>query len=118
MYEIEVERRDVNIALLERDLRALGGRVHVQGFNSLHDQWLYALQHGDGTIVADERELVQLAEQVRAWQRPIAVSSETAFALCFRLEEPPAEAPANAPWTVRYLLDVLLGRVHPDHRRA
>jgi SNF2 family DNA or RNA helicase len=81
-----------------------GGRVHVQSFSSIHDQWLHALTHGDGTIHAPEADLVGLAENVRAWQRPIAVSSDTPFQLCFRLEEPPPEAPPEAPWNVRYLL--------------
>src|SRR5262249_12967359 len=34
-----------------------GGRIYVQNFASLHDQWVHALQHGDGAIVADERQL-------------------------------------------------------------
>jgi SNF2 family DNA or RNA helicase len=81
-----------------------GGRIHVPTFSSIHDQWVHALQSGDGTVHAPEAELQQLAEQVRAWQRPIAVSSDTAFHLCFRLEEPTEEAPPEAPWRVRYLL--------------
>src|SRR5262245_35227366 len=82
---------------------ARGGRVAVQNFNSIHDRWLFALKSVDTSIDADENELAQLAEQVRAWQRPIAVSSDTSFQLCFRLEEPPADAP-DTPWRVRYLL--------------
>ncbi len=81
-----------------------GGRIHVQSFSSIHDQWTHALTHGDGVIHAPEPELAQLAEQVRAWQRPLVVSSETAFQLCFRLEEPPEEAPPEVPWRVCYLL--------------
>jgi SNF2 family DNA or RNA helicase len=84
---------------------AKGGRIHVQKITSIHDRWLHALTHTtDGSIDADEADLVALAEQVRTWQRPIAVSSETAFGLCFRLEDPPPEASPNAPWRVRYLL--------------
>ena len=81
-----------------------GGRVHVPKFSSIHDQWVYALTNGDGTVHAPEPELQQLAEQVRSWQRPIALSSDTAFQLCFRLEEPPEEAPPETSWKVRYLL--------------
>jgi SNF2 family DNA or RNA helicase len=81
-----------------------GGRVYAPTFASIHDQWLHALTSGDGVLHAPEPDLVQLAEQVRAWQRPIAVSSETAFQLCFRLEEPPEQAPPTTPWRVRYLL--------------
>ncbi|MFO0876152.1 MAG: DEAD/DEAH box helicase [Gemmataceae bacterium] len=84
---------------------ARGGRVQVLNFTTVHDHWLHALSLSqDGIVHADEKELQTLTEQVRAWQRPISVSSETAFGLCFRLEEPPAEAPAGAPWRVRYLL--------------
>jgi SNF2 family DNA or RNA helicase len=81
-----------------------GGRVYSPTFASIHDQWLHALTSGDGVLHAPETELVGLAEQVRAWQRPIAVSSETAFQLCFRLDEPPEDAPPSTPWRVRYLL--------------
>lgn len=82
-----------------------GGRVHVPSFNTLHDQWLHALSLStDGILHAEESEIQTLVEQVRSWQRPIAVSSETAFGLCFHLEEPPPEAPPSAFWRVRYLL--------------
>jgi hypothetical protein len=81
-----------------------GGRVQVRNFDSIHDRWLFALTNADPTVHADEAELAQLAEQVRAWQRPIAVSSDTAFQLCFRLEEPGEDAPPDAAWLVRYLL--------------
>jgi SNF2 family DNA or RNA helicase len=84
---------------------ARGGRIHVPNFTTIHDQWMYALTLSpDGVVHADGAELATLAQQVRAWQRPIAVSTETAFGLCFRLEDPPPEAPANTPWKVRYLL--------------
>ncbi|MFO0845771.1 MAG: DEAD/DEAH box helicase [Gemmataceae bacterium] len=84
---------------------AKGGRVHVQNFTTLQDRWLFALNlSSDGVMHADPAELAALAEQVRAWQRPIAVSSETAFGLCFRLEEPRPDAAPNSPWLVRYLL--------------
>jgi hypothetical protein len=86
------------------DPAAKGGRVHVPKFTSIHDQWLYALTNGDGVVHAPEPELLQLAEQVRSWQRPIVVSSDSAFQLCFRLEEPPEEARPETPWRVRYLL--------------
>jgi superfamily II DNA or RNA helicase len=81
-----------------------GGRVYTPTFSSLHDQWMHALMNGDGVLHAPDPELAALAEQVRAWQRPISLSTETAFQLCFRLEEPPAEAPPETPWNVRYLL--------------
>lgn len=82
-----------------------GGRIHVPSFTTIHDQWLYALNLSqDGVVHGEEAELTTLAEQVRAWQRPIVVGSETAFGLCFRLEEPPPDASEKSPWRVRYLL--------------
>jgi SNF2 family DNA or RNA helicase len=83
-------------------------------FDSLHDQWLHALRAADGTLHGDGAELTRLADQVREWRRPIAVSTAAPFRLCFRLEEPPGErdvdpegrqpATPTRPWYVRYLL--------------
>jgi SNF2 family DNA or RNA helicase len=86
------------------DTPGRGGRVQVRNFSSIHDQWLFALANFDSLMHADESEFLQLAEQVRSWQRPIAVSSDAPFGLCFRLEEPNAEAPPNTPWHLSYLL--------------
>ncbi|HKI31240.1 MAG TPA: DEAD/DEAH box helicase [Gemmataceae bacterium] len=86
------------------------GRKTASAFASLHDQWLHALRGPDGTLVGSATDLGQLAEQVRSWQRPIAVTAGAPFRLCFRLEEPPAEGDGPAPpqedgeWQVRYLL--------------
>jgi SNF2 family DNA or RNA helicase len=85
-------------------------------FESLHDQWLYALRAPSGDIQGDEAEFEQLARQAREWRRPIAVSEAAPLRLCFRLEEPrDAEQLENererdvAPdsWYVRYLLQPL-----------
>ena len=82
-----------------------GGRVHVQRFDSAHDQWLHALNSTpDGTLNLENGELATLVEQVRSWQRPVTVSTQTAFGLCFRLEEPGPDDPPATPWKVRYLL--------------
>ncbi len=70
-------------------------------FDSLHDQWLYALRSPEGDLHAGAGELTRFAEQVRRWQRPVAVAAAAPFRLCFRLEEPEADDEA---WTVRYLL--------------
>src|SRR5262249_44687217 len=80
------------------------GRVQIKDFASIHDHWLFALNEVDPVLHAPEADLNQLAEQVRAWQRPIAVRTDTPFQLCFPLEEPPPEAPAAVPWRARYLL--------------
>jgi hypothetical protein len=80
-------------------------------FDSLHDQWLHALRAPEGELHGTARELAGLGEQVRAWQRPLAVAAAAPFRLCFRLEEPPANGedgaasvPADGTWNVRYLL--------------
>ena len=86
-------------------------------FASLHDQWLSALQTpGRGEMTGSEAELAALAEQVIEWRRPQDVSTAAPFRLCFRLEEPEADAeaepsrrrakPANS-WHVRYLLQAV-----------
>src|SRR5262249_14362280 len=96
-----------------------GGRVQVRNLDSVHDAWLFALNNADPVVQADEAELNALVEQVRSWQRPISVSSETPFQLCFRLEEPPSpggrgqesgvrsqgsEVREERGWRVTYLL--------------
>jgi SNF2 family DNA or RNA helicase len=77
------------------------------GFDSLHEQWLNALQTPDGLLAASPGELAQLRDQIHKWRRPIAVTAATPFRLCFRLEEP-EEAEAATPgaerWFVRYFL--------------
>ncbi len=77
------------------------------GFDSLHDQWLHALQTPDGLLAGDQGELAQLLEQIQKWRRPISVTAAAPFRLCFRLEEPEEEvpsAPGQEQWFVRYLL--------------
>jgi hypothetical protein len=82
-----------------------GGRVQVQRLDSAHDQWLFALNNSaDGALNLENGELSTLVEQVRSWQRPVTVSTQTAFGLCFRLEEPGPDDPPATPWKVRYLL--------------
>jgi superfamily II DNA or RNA helicase len=86
-------------------------------FASIHDQWLHALTTANGTLTGSPAELSQLAEQVRAWQRPVAGSLGAPFRLCFRLEEPAADGEGDGrgkgnsvvtvprgAWQVRYLL--------------
>jgi superfamily II DNA or RNA helicase len=87
------------------------GRQTDSNFTSLHDRWLRALRAPDGTLTGTASELSQLAEQVRTWQRPIAVTAGAPFRLCFRLEEPTIEGDnghalpqAEGDWQVRYLL--------------
>src|SRR5262245_23029973 len=77
-------------------------------FESAHDEWLHALRTPDANL--REKDAGKLAEQVEAWQQPLAVLSAAPFRLCFRLEEPAgdgaSEKGTHTPqaWTVRYLL--------------
>jgi SNF2 family DNA or RNA helicase len=96
----------VRLALAEPDRSTGRVQVPVESFPSLHDQWVHALRSSDGLITGPERELAALAEQVRAWQRPITVTASTSFQLCFRLEEPSeavasgSEEEASGEWRV------------------
>ena len=70
-----------------------------------HEAWLRALAQPDGVIDGAPADLARLAAAVREWRRPVAISSDAPFRLCFRLEEPGEEARRNGhPWSVRYLL--------------
>jgi superfamily II DNA or RNA helicase len=94
-------------------LPARRGRKAAPAFDSIHDAWLHALRSEDGLLAGTDAERQGLAEQVRTWQRPLAVATEAPFRLCFRLEEPPepeaTEAPVApaGPWHLRYLLQAV-----------
>jgi SNF2 family DNA or RNA helicase len=86
-------------------------------FDSLHDQWLFALRAPEGRMQGEARELADFSAQVQEWRRPLFLSLAAPFRLCFRLEEPLMEvldermqgvsdpiAASDASWYVRYLL--------------
>lgn len=86
-------------------------------FDSIHDQWVYALSSPDGLMEESESELARFALQVMDWRSPVTVSAASPFKLCFRLDEPPSEEeetprargglspePAGGAWSVRYFL--------------
>jgi hypothetical protein len=80
-------------------------------FDSLHDQWLHALQSPDGLMADAPADLDRFVNQIQQWRRPVALTAAAPFRLCFRLEEPeetaasPSEAPPEGEsWFVRYLL--------------
>lgn len=91
-------------------------RAKRSAFASAHDAWLHALHASDGAVVGDETDLAQLAEQVRAWRRPIEISAASPLRLCFRLEDPKTTEGSDEEadeetdnesadsWYVRYLL--------------
>jgi SNF2 family DNA or RNA helicase len=98
-------------------------RTSAPLFDSLHDQWQHALRSEDGRMPGDAYERATFVKQVQEWQRPLALTTDAPFRLCFRLEEPveleepdedreeERESPArrndsatDSPWFVRYLL--------------
>ncbi len=102
----------VRTTWLGNRLSAFRMRKHRPGsFASVHDQWLDALRSWDATMDGDAAELAHLAEQIKAWRRPISISTETPFRLSFRLEEPDLVEASDrsiptdpGAWYVRYLL--------------
>ena len=86
------------------------GARRKRSFDSVHDQWVHALRSPDGRMDADAAELDRLADQIRDWRRPISVSAASGLRLCFRLEEPDADAEsprAADKWVVRYLVQAM-----------
>ena len=61
-------------------------------FDNAHEAWIHALTSADRVVRGGMPELAQLAAQVQEWRRPIAVSANSPFRLCFRLEEPAGAA--------------------------
>jgi SNF2 family DNA or RNA helicase len=88
-------------AAVDALVRSSGRARRATDFDSLHDQWLYALMSDDGVMQASPAEAQALASQIRQWQRPIQAAVRAPYRLCFRLEEPKGDAD---PWIVRYLL--------------
>jgi len=103
---------DVLGLLVDQMVRSAAGVVATAAaVESAHEAWLRGLATADGTVAADSGALGSLATAVREWRRPIAVTSDAPFRLCFRLEEPTATGTGRKPWSVRYLLQ---GRRDPS----
>ncbi|MCX7037856.1 MAG: SNF2 helicase-associated domain-containing protein, partial [Spirochaetes bacterium] len=77
-----------------------------KGFDSLHDQWLHALNAADPALEAEPADLERLSAQIEAWRKPLTLSVRSAYRLVFRLEEPPEGGASETPerWYVRYLV--------------
>src|SRR6185437_10632262 len=71
--------------------------------DGVHDRWLNALHSRDGRLAGEFGELQALEQQIREWQRPLSISSNAPYRLCFRLEEPEANNGADS-WHVQYLM--------------
>lgn len=95
-----------------REERSIPRRRQGAAFESVHDAWLSALKSPDNRIPSDKSKLAGLAENVRDWSRPIAVTALSPLRLSFRLEDPlvsetPTRGrarPQGESWYVRYLL--------------
>ncbi|HEY2945586.1 MAG TPA: DEAD/DEAH box helicase [Vicinamibacteria bacterium] len=103
-----LEAVDHVVAMLVDQLvrTAAAGTGPVAEPESGHEAWLRALAQPDGVIGGGPADVARLAAAVREWRRPVAISSDAPFRLCFRLEEPAEKARGNGhrPWSVRYLL--------------
>ena len=80
-------------------------------FDSAHDAWLWALDRENPAVMSDPAQIQQLRRQVAEWQRPLAITANSPYRLCLRLEEPPEASPEEEPaairqddWYLRYLL--------------
>ncbi len=82
-------------------------------FDSIHDQWIYALSSSSGTLDCSREEYQKLAQEIHAWRRPVFMSTATPFRLCLRLDEPEGELDSpkrrvkrekRDSWLVRYFL--------------
>lgn len=87
--------------------RAGGAARPPKAFESIHDQWLYALSAADGRMKgADPTALEELASRIAAWREPLVTTDAAPYRLLFRLEEPEGEAQPEA-WQVRYLVQAV-----------
>ena len=76
-------------------------------FDSAHDAWLWTLGHSNPAVISDLAQLQQLKRQVAEWQRPLAITANSPYRLCLRLEEPPDASPEEEPAAI------LSGRLVP-----
>jgi SNF2 family DNA or RNA helicase len=99
-------------SLVDEIVRASAhGLAKAEPAESAHEAWLRALGAPDGAMEGAPATLAQVSAGVREWRRPVAVSSDATFRLCFRLEEPKVDSVGRRPWSVRYLLQ---GRRDPS----
>ncbi len=80
-------------------------------FDSTHDAWLSALSDRSPVIEGEQAQLRRLRHQITEWQRPIAISANSPYRFCLRLEEPEEQGDEEkgfvirqGSWHLRYLL--------------
>lgn len=87
-------------------------RKKSDNFESLHDQWLHALQTSKSILQNEKKALAEFANQVAGWRQSIDRDSKSRFRLCFRLHEPDHSTSSESKeikkskeaWFVEYLL--------------
>ncbi|MBZ4653074.1 MAG: ATP-dependent helicase [Peptococcaceae bacterium] len=70
-------------------------------FDSIHDQWLYALQSPNGEMKDSPEVLARFITTVAEWKKKAFFLATAPFRFCFRLEEPKED---KDEWVVSYLL--------------
>ena len=110
---VQAVLREFLTAMVDHLARAGSGAVGQAKpeFDSAHDAWLWSLGHSNPAVTSDLAQIQQLKPQVAEWQRPLAITANSPYRLCLRLEEPPEASPEEEPaairqddWYLRYLL--------------
>ncbi len=83
--------------VVDHMVRSAAGSAKPRVVESVHDRWMAALTSRDASF----KDGAALVEQVKQWQRPLALASRAPFRLCFRLQEP---QPDVEQWRIDYLL--------------
>src|SRR5947209_9833303 len=69
--------------------RAAAMRSSVRSSSSsIHDRWRESLTSATGALIGSPDEVAKLIQEVKEWQRPIALTTSAPFRLTFRLDEP------------------------------
>jgi SNF2 family DNA or RNA helicase len=77
----------------------------VNGASTAGQRWFGALlAHGDNAFEAEPVEVVQLAQHLSTWTKPLMPPPEAPFRTCLRLEAPPEGAPDSSPWRLEFAL--------------
>lgn len=75
-------------------------RTSVDG-DTVNERWMKALTSSESRVAGPSANVQAFARQVADWRRPVQISAEAAFRLCFRLSEPNAD---GGTWEVEYVL--------------
>ena len=88
----EMVDRIVRSSIDKKTLRSLSYLRSVNkekaSFESIHDQWLYALGFSESILEEKTPVLEGFSRQIGEWKRRLAAVEEGPLRLCFRLDEP------------------------------